>query len=64
MTGVLVAIGVLLLFGGSAVMMLGLVSYFFPATAVLIPDEWKTALSLKFGVYYFVAGLALTFLLE
>lgn len=64
MIDLLVAVGVLMLFGGIAVMILGLVSYFFPPTTALIPDEWQTALSLKFGVYYFVAGLALTFLLK
>lgn len=63
MISLLISIGVLLMLGGSAVIIMGLVNYFFPSTAVLLPDEWKTALSLRFGVYYFVAGLALTFLL-
>lgn len=63
MISLLISVGVLLMLGGSAVIIMGLVNYFFPSTAVLLPDEWKTALSLKFGVYYFVAGLALTFLL-
>ena len=62
MIGLIVAIGILLIFGGSAVIMLGLINYFFPSTAELIPQEWKTALSLKFGVYYLVAGLALAVL--
>lgn len=64
MIELLIAIGVLLILAGSAVIILGLVVYFFPASAMLIPDSWRTALSLKFGVYYLVAGLALTFLLE
>ncbi|MEZ5536750.1 MAG: hypothetical protein R3F02_14125 [Thiolinea sp.] len=62
MMGLVVAIGVLLILGGSAVIMLGLINYFFPSTAVLVPEAWKTALSLKFGVYYLVAGLALAVL--
>ncbi len=63
MIGLVVAIGILLIFGGSAVIILGLISYFFPSTRVLIPEAWRTALSLKFGVYYLVAGLALAVLI-
>lgn len=62
MTGLIVAIGILLIFGGVAVIMLGLINYFFPSTRVLIPQEWQMALSLKFGVYYLVAGLTLAVL--
>lgn len=62
MVGLIVAIGILLIFGGSAVIIWGLINYFFPSTSVLVPEEWKTALSLKFGVYYLVAGLALAVL--
>lgn len=62
MTGLFVAVGVLMILGGCAVIIWGLINYFFPSTAVLVPEEWKTALSLKFGVYYLVAGLALAVL--
>ena len=53
------AIGVLFLLGGVSSFLIGLIRYFFPSTEGFIPNDLKRFLSMRIGVYVFLAGLVL-----
>jgi len=53
------AIGVLLILAGFSTIIIGLVRKLFPATEKLVPEDLKNVFSLRYGVYYLLAGLLL-----
>ena len=55
----LAAIGILLLLAGISTFLLGLVRFAFPSTEKFIPDDFKKFLSMRVGVYLFLAGIVL-----
>ncbi|PID49079.1 MAG: hypothetical protein CR991_08295 [Proteobacteria bacterium] len=57
LVSLLLAIAVLLIFAGVAVVIIGLVRYFFPAVESFFPDGFKKPLSLQYGSYYLLTGL-------
>lgn len=58
MIQLIISIGVVLLMLGFAVVGLAALRWLVPETDKLIPQTWRTYLSLQFGIYYLVAGLA------
>ncbi|MEZ5476351.1 MAG: hypothetical protein R3E95_02275 [Thiolinea sp.] len=55
----LISTGVILLMFGSAVLILSALRGLLPDLNNMIPADWHKALSLQYGIYYVVAGLAL-----
>jgi len=55
----LAAIGVLLMLAGVSSFLFGVVRHYFPSTNSLIPDELKIMLTMRAGVYSFLAGIVL-----
>ena len=64
MSAIIFSIGFLLLLFGSAVVMMGAIIWIVPSLEQWVPQEWRKALSLQYGIYYVVAGLAMTVLLS
>ena len=55
----LASIAVLLVLAGISSFLFGLVRAFFPSANKFIPDDFKTFLTIKVGLYLFLAGVVL-----
>ena len=55
----LAAIGGLLLFMGFSTFLMATVRYFFPSLESFVPDDFKHLLTIRVGVYLFLAGVLL-----
>jgi len=53
------AIGGLFVFMGFSAFALGAVRYFFPSLESLVPKDLKSVVSMRGGVYMFLAGVVL-----
>lgn len=58
-SGLLAAIGAMLIIFACAVLIIGAARHFFPMVEPMIPESFKKGLSFQYGSYYFLAGLLL-----